>query len=109
MADRCEAVALREGVGVVVLVNVAGFLPWAVEDTINARSVLCFWLTRVVPESNRADGGLLGCSKASVEDGKKWKGLAEVVDSMSVVRHNRRDCHWSREHKSPLSQTSGVR
>jgi len=72
----CEAVALREGVGVVVLAKVAGFLPWATEDTINARSVLSCWPTRVVPESNRVDGGLLRCSNASVEDGKKWKWLA---------------------------------
>jgi len=70
LAGGCEAVVLREGVGVVVA-DLAGFLPWATEDTINARLVLSFWPTRVVPESSRIDGRLLGCSKASVEDGKK--------------------------------------
>ena len=70
LAGGCEAVALREGVGVVV-VDVAGFLPWAMEDTINERSVLDFWPTRVVPESSRVDGRLSGCSKVSVGDGKK--------------------------------------
>ena len=57
LAGGCEAVALREGVGVVVA-DVAGFLPWATEDTINARSVLGFWPTRVVPESSRVVGRL---------------------------------------------------
>ena len=41
LAGGCEAVVLREGVGV-VLADVAGFLPWAMEDTINERSVLIF-------------------------------------------------------------------
>ena len=34
-----ETEALREEVGVVVVADVAGLLPWAMEDTINTRSV----------------------------------------------------------------------
>ena len=56
------------------MADLAGFLPWAMEDTINTRSVLGFWPMRVVPESSRVDARLLGRSKTSAEDGKKWKG-----------------------------------
>jgi hypothetical protein len=35
-----EAGVLREGVDIVVVADVAGFLPWATEDIINTRSVL---------------------------------------------------------------------
>jgi len=35
LADGWEVEDLREGVGVVVVVDVAGFLPWTTEDTIN--------------------------------------------------------------------------
>jgi len=75
LAGGCEEEARREGVDVVVA-DVAGFLPWATEETIDARLVLAFWPTRVAPGSDRVDGRALGCLKASVEDGKKWNGLA---------------------------------
>jgi len=35
-----EAEDLREGVGIVVVTDVAGFLPWATEDIINGRPAL---------------------------------------------------------------------
>jgi hypothetical protein len=55
-----EREVLREGVGVVVVTDVAGFLPWATEDTIDTRSVLGFVATEVILESVRAGGSLLG-------------------------------------------------
>lgn len=61
-----EAEALREGVGVVVVAGIAGFLPWATGDTISTASVLGFFLaTGVVLGSIRVDGGFLnawGCA-----------------------------------------------
>ena len=42
LAGGWEADVLREGVGAAVVADVAGLLPWATEDTINARSVLGF-------------------------------------------------------------------
>ena len=43
-----EAEVFREGVDVVVVADVAGFLPWATEETISRCSVLGFWATGVV-------------------------------------------------------------
>ena len=76
-----EAEVLRERVGIVVVADVAGFLPWATEDIINTRPALDCRVRRVVLGSIRVVRHT-ECSKGTRRGWrKKGKGLV-VLDEV---------------------------
>lgn len=101
-----EAEVLREEVGVVVAADVAGFFPWATEDTINTRLLLDFVGVKVILEGTRMDVGSLGGLVCAFRRRKSEKNGDRSSTGCGLVSHDQRDCRRNRGYGPSFSPTS---